>query len=245
MLSEVDWRRWPRYHRSTWSRFDLVQVFTERDAEGVGAVAPEIVERVRVNPFGLVLPDPLPPAPEASRELVFFGNFTHPPNVDAALWLGSEIMPALRARDGGTRLTVIGPAAPPDVQALAAADIRVTGRVPDLTPYLESAAVVVAPLRIGGGQRMKVLESLARGRSVVTTSRGAEGLEHAGEPPVVVADSVDAFVQAVATLLESPRERQRLATRGREFAAAHHSPEAYALRLERVYEEARARRSAL
>jgi glycosyltransferase involved in cell wall biosynthesis len=238
-LSELDWRRWPGYHRSTWSRFDLIQVFTERDAEGVRTVAPEVGERVRVNPFGLELPVPLPPAAAASRELVFVGNYTHPPNVDAALWLGGEIMRALRGRNADARLTVVGPWAPEAVRALASQDIRVTGAVPDVRPHLEAAAVVLAPLRIGGGMRMKVLEALALGRPVVTTPRGAEGLEAAPDGAFTVAESTEAFADAVAALLADPVARDTMSTRARAYAAEHHSPAAYAARLERIYEEAR------
>ena len=240
-LAELDWRRWPGYHRDTWPRFDLVQVFTGRDAEAVGKIAPSVADRVVVNPFGLVLPDALSASPESSRELVFVGNFTHPPNVDAALWLGNEIMPVLRARGVGARLTVVGPAAPSSVRALADGDVRVTGRVPDVLPYLEAAAVVVAPLRIGGGQRMKVLEALALGRAVVTTSRGADGLEQRGAPPLVLADTADAFAREIATLLDSPSRRDALAARARAFAVQHHSPRAYAERLEETFAAAQER----
>jgi glycosyltransferase involved in cell wall biosynthesis len=238
LLSELDWRRWPRYHTSTWSAFDLIQVFTPRDAEGVRAVAPELADRVRVNPFGLELPDALPPADASSRELVFVGNFTHPPNVDAALWLGSEIMPALRAQGTGARLTVVGPWAPASVRALACGDIRVTGRVDEVRPYLEAAAVVLAPLRIGGGMRMKVLEALALGRPVVTTPRGAEGLEAAPEGAFAVAETATGFTDVVRRLLAEPSARVEMGARARAYAVEEHSPAAYAARLERVYEEA-------
>jgi glycosyltransferase involved in cell wall biosynthesis len=244
-FSEVDWRRWPGYHRSTWARFDLIQVFTARDAEGVSRVAPGLADRVRVNPFGLELPDALPPVPASSRELVFVGNFTHPPNVDAALWLGAEIMPALRELDSGARLTVVGPWAPHAVRDLACEDIRVVGEVPDVRPYLESAAVVLAPLRIGGGMRMKVLEALALGRAVVTTPRGAEGLEIAPDGAFVAVESAAEISDAVSRLLADPGARAAMGDRARAFAIEHHSPSAYAARLERVYEEALELRSAV
>jgi glycosyltransferase involved in cell wall biosynthesis len=238
VLAEVDWRRWPDYHRSTWARFDLIQTFTQRDADGVLQIAPTLADRVRVNPFGLELPEELPPAAIQSRELVFVGNYTHPPNVDAALWLGSEIMPGLRSRGVGARLTLIGPWAPEAVRDLACEDIVVAGSVPDVRPYLEAAAVVLAPLRIGGGMRMKVLEALALGRAVVTTRRGAEGLEAAPEGTFVAVESTDSYVDAVARLLADPQAREAMAVHARAYATEHHSPAAYAERLERIYEEA-------
>src|SRR5439155_25909855 len=141
-LAELDWPRWSRSHRRTWGRCDLMQAFTARDADAIRALAPHVAGRLRVNPFGIELPDPLPPAPASSPELLFMGNFTHPPNVDAALWLGSEIMPLLRARGTGARLTLVGPHPPAAVLALACDDVVVTDHVPDVRPFLEQTAVV-------------------------------------------------------------------------------------------------------
>jgi glycosyltransferase involved in cell wall biosynthesis len=243
LLAELDWRRWPGYHRSTWRRFDLIQAFTARDAQAIRALAPDLGERVRINPFGIDLPLVLPPAPPSSRDVVFVGNFTHRPNVDGALWLGSEIMPRLRLCGAKARLTVIGPGAPPAVQALACDDIRVAGRVADLRPLLQAAAVVLAPIRIGGGMRMKVLEAMALGKALVTTSRGAEGLETDHDPPLVLANTADEIATATARLLGDSQLRDNLGERARAFVAERHSASAYAKRLEQVYEEARALRA--
>jgi polysaccharide biosynthesis protein PslH len=237
-LGELDWRRWPRYQRSTWNQFDLIQAFTGRDAEAIRRIAPELGERVRVNPFGLQLPDPLPPSPADSAELLFSGNFTHPPNVDAALWLGTEIMPRVRAQGPSARLRIVGPWPPPSVVGLACADIEVTGGVPDIRPLFASAAAVLAPVRIGGGMRMKVLEALALGRAVITTTRGAEGLGPSSPAPFIVADTADQIADAVAGLLADPEARAAIGERARTYASEHHSPSAYARRLEAVYEEA-------
>ena len=239
LLRELDWRRWPAHQLSIWRRFDLIQTFTARDAEAIGTLAPEVGDRVRVNPFGIDLPDELEPAAATSREIVFMGNFTHPPNVDAALWLGSEIMPRLRSRAVDARLTLIGPLPAAEVRALACADIRVVGAVPDIRPHLSAAAVVLAPVRIGGGMRMKVLEALAFGKAVVTTSRGAEGLQYDGDAPLAVADTADEIASETARLLADPGGRRALGERARAFVAEHHSPRAYAARLEQAYGEAR------
>lgn len=241
-LSELDWRRWPGYHRATWPKFDLIQAFTERDAESIRTMCPRVADRVRVNPFGAELPPALAPSAAGSRELLFAGNFTHPPNVDAALWLGTEIVPQLRSRGVAARLTVVGPAAPEEIRGLAGPDVSVLGEVPDLRPHLESAAVVLAPVRTGGGMRMKVLEAMAAGRPVVTTTRGAEGYEAAVGGALAVADSTAGIVDAVEALLEDPAGRTAMGERARAYAVENHGVEAYARRLERVYEEALRRR---
>ena len=238
VFSELDWHRWPGYERSVWSRADVIQVFGARDRDGIGSLAPQLLERVRVNPFGIALLKALDPAAEEPGTILFAGNFTHPPNVEAARWLAERLLPALRARGSGARLLVVGAAMPAEVRALAAGDIELRPDAPRIEHELARAAVVVAPVRTGGGMRMKVLQALAAGKAVVTTTRGAEGIELATPAPLLVADDVDETAAAVAGLLADPEARAELGTRACAYAARRHSPEAYAERLEQSYEEA-------
>jgi glycosyltransferase involved in cell wall biosynthesis len=243
---EADWRRWPAYQRRIWPRFDRIQAFTARDAEVIKALSPQVAERVRVNPFGVELPPQVDEGHEDDCALLFAGNFTHAPNVDAALWLGAEIMPLLRRRRPGVHLTLVGPYPPPEVRALAGDDIVVTGRVPQIEPYLEQAAVIIAPIRIGGGMRMKVLQSMAQGKAVVTTPRGAEGLAlNGGALPLMVAQDADSLAAETTTLLNSSEKRHRLGRQARAFVAQHYSPRAYAHRLQAVYAEVIQEKSSL
>jgi len=239
-LSEINWQRWPRYHREVWKRFDRIQVFTTRDATRIRSMAPEVADRVCMNPFGIELPARSDPDIEQRDTVVFVGNFTHLPNVDAALWLGHEIMPRLRELCPAVRLSLVGIYPPQNVMALACSDIVVTGAVPKIEPILEQAAVVLAPLRIGSGMRMKVLYALAMGKAVVTTSRGAEGLAIDGlQPPLVVADDAQEIAIAAANLLCSVEHRRALGNEARLFAQEYYSPQAYARRLEAIYAELR------
>lgn len=240
-LGEADWRRWRRYQRSVWRRFDRVQVFTAGDAARATAIAPELVGKLRINPFSVDTPPMADPRRQEEGTLLFVGNFTHPPNVDAALWLGGAIMPRLRELAPGVRLTIVGPLAPESVRALACDDIQVAGQVPEIEPYMERAAVVLAPIRTGGGQRMKVLQSMALGKAVVTTPRGADGLAEAGgPPPLALAEDAEGLARAAAELLGSAAARAELGRRAHAFAAEHHSPRAYVRRLEATYAELKA-----
>jgi glycosyltransferase involved in cell wall biosynthesis len=237
-IREDDWRRWPAYQRDVWSRFDRIQVFSDRDSARIAELAPELGERVRVNPFGIELPEPVDPALEEPGLVLFAGNYTHLPNVDAAVWLAREIMPRLRALSAGARLRLVGPAPPREVSALAGADVEVLGAVPSMAQHLEAAAVVVAPVRIGGGMRMKVLDALASQKAVVTTSRGAEGfLLPRDELPLVIADDAESIANATARLLNDQEWRRILAARARSFAAEHHSAEAYGRRMDALYQD--------
>jgi glycosyltransferase involved in cell wall biosynthesis len=237
LLSEADWQRWPGYQRRVWQKFERLQVFTQRDADNLKAIAPDLAGRVRVNPFAVEMPT-LSGMAEERDTLLFVGNFAHPPNIDAALWLGREIMPRVRARRASASLTIVGIFAPPAVLALAGDGISVTGVVPEMAPYFERAAVVVAPVRMGGGMRMKVLQAMAFGKPVVTTGRGAEGLTVKGTPlPLVTAEDSDGIARALADLLVDAGRRCTLGQAARAYVADHFSPQAYASRQEAVYAE--------
>jgi glycosyltransferase involved in cell wall biosynthesis len=173
------------------------------------------------------------------------GHFAHPPNRDAAVWLAREIMPDVVRRRGDARLRIVGTAPPPAVQRLAGDSVEVIPDAPSIEPHLAAAAVVVAPVRTGGGMRMKVLQAMAAGKAVVTTPRGTEGFEAAGEElPLAVAEDADGIAVAASELLADPDRRRLLGAQARRFAQRHHSPEAWAERLERSYAEAREIRQA-
>lgn len=239
-LRARDWRRWDSYLPSAWRRFDLLQVYCEGDAAAVRRLAPEMSGRIRVNPYGIDLPEPTDPAREQPGTILFAGTFAHLPNRDAARWLAGEIMPAIRRRHPAARLRLVGNAPPREVLDLAGPGVEVIADAPSMEPHLAAAAVVLAPVRSGGGMRMKVLEAMARRKAVVTTPLGAEGFTGLEpELPFAVAGDAEAMGAATAALLSDDEGRRRLASRAREFAERHHSPGAWAARLEAVYEEAR------
>jgi polysaccharide biosynthesis protein PslH len=235
-FSEADWQRWPAYLTRIWQKFDHIQVFSARDADAIREMAPNLNKPVSVNPFGIMLPEAARPEREQPERLLFAGNYTHAPNVDAALWMGREIMPHLSALCPGVQLDLVGIYPPPEVRALESDSIHVLGHVPDITSFMERAAVVLAPVRIGGGMRMKVLQSLALGKAVVTTPRGADGLDIWGQaPPLEIADNPHGFAKAVAGLLANPQQRHQLGQAARRFVDEHFSPQAYTRRIESIY----------
>ena len=230
-------RRWATTQRRVWRRFDLIQVFAEEDRERASRLAPEIGDRLRVNPFGTTVPPRNASSVEVPHSVVFVGNFIHRPNVDAALWLGREIFPDVRERIPDASLTIAGAYPPRAVQRLSSHAITITGRVQEVEPFIESAAVVAAPVRTGGGKRLKVLQAMALAKPVVTTSIGARGLDSAHSIPLVVADTTDAFVDALVGLLSSDGERRELGERASAYVRAHCSWEAFGARLGAIYDE--------
>jgi glycosyltransferase involved in cell wall biosynthesis len=240
-LHRVDWKRWGRFQRRAWGTAALVQVYSRADATRIEEIAPDVAPRLRVDPFGMALPAIADPALEQPDTLLFAGTFTHPPNRDAALWLATEIMPAVRARRPEAVLRIVGTVPPREILALVRPGVEVLADAPSIEPHLAAASVVIAPVRSGGGMRLKVLEALAAGRAVVTTSLGTAGFtELDREPPISVADTAEEMAAATAALLEDPGRRRALGSRARELAERHYSPEAWATRLGAVYKEAQA-----
>jgi glycosyltransferase involved in cell wall biosynthesis len=238
-VRDLDWRRAVRAQMTSWQRHSLLQVFTAHDAQEVKGLEPQIAAKVRVNPFGIVLPAVCDPDLEQVGNVLFSGNFTHGPNIDAVRWLATEIMPRVRVSCPDACLRVVGTAPPPEVLGLAGDGVQVIADAPSVQPYLDAAAICLAPVRLGGGMRMKVLQALASGKAVVTTGRGAEGFTCGGtEPPMIVRDDPDLIALAIIELLSDPERRRRLGFQAREFAERFHSPTAWGARLEEVYAEA-------
>ncbi len=168
-------------------------------------------------------PAPTTVAPGEPGSVVFTGSFSYWPNEDAALRL-IEMSHALHASRALTHLYLVGIAPTPRMLAAAAGapHVAVTGRVPEIAPYLARAAVVAAPLAAGSGTKLKILEAMAAARPVVTTPMGAEGL---GLTPGVHAEvaSLDAFERALADVLADPERQAALAKAGRAWAESRYS----------------------
>ena len=211
---------WRRYERATRPRFDAIVVFAERDLDAVRPTAGgAIVTRV---PLAVDVPErPLDPVGSEPPTIVFVGSFGHPPNVDAALWLAGTIFPRVAALVPEARLELVGHAPGQEVLALAGGAVSVHPSVPDVTPYLDRAAVVVAPIRIGGSMRMKVLESLAAGKALVASPRAAEGVESLAGEQLLIAEDADEMADALASLLLDPARRRSLAESARRWAEAN------------------------
>lgn len=243
-FGEIDWRRWAGFQRQAWNRFDLVEVFSRRDAETLAELAPEVGPRVRVDPFGVELPPAADPDREVPGTVLFVGHFAHSPNRDAAHWLAGEIMPAVRERYPAARLRIVGSEAPAEIRALAGPEVEVVADAPSVLPHLEEAAVVLAPVRTGGGMRMKVLQAMATGKAVVTTPRGREGYDCFGEePPLAIAADESEVAATTAALLADAERRHAFGRQAREFTERYLGPDPWARRMTAVYEEARAARA--
>jgi sugar transferase (PEP-CTERM/EpsH1 system associated) len=132
---------------------------------------------------------------------VFTGTMDYPPNVDAVVWFATEILPVIRRTVPAARFYIVGNGPSAEVQRLASIEgVFVTGRVPDVRPYVAHATAGVAPMRIARGIQNKVLEAMSLGRPVVLTSGALEGIEAAPATDVLLADTVEDFAAACSRL---------------------------------------------
>jgi glycosyltransferase involved in cell wall biosynthesis len=210
-----------RTERSAWDSAAIVVAVSDDDAQVIRTAVPN--REVRVIPDGA---DHLRRRHHVSDSqwersgLVFVGNFGYQPNQDAARTLVADVFPAVLARCPDTTLAIVGPAPPGWLVDASRRQprIRVTGWVPDVSEWLASAEVVVCPLMIGGGVKVKMLEALAMGLAVVTTSIGLQGLRYLPEDAVVECKDIDGVIEACITLLKSPARQHTLRARAAEAA---------------------------
>lgn len=206
-----------------WQRADMCGAVTVDDLAAMRGALPSA--DIRLVPNGFDHLDASNESPKVvtdarSDTVVFVANFDYQPNVDAALYLVEKIWPLVIRSAPEVRLLLVGNAPPPAVVALDAdsPNVEVTGRVPEVFSYLDRADVFLCPLRIGGGIKVKVLEALRRGKAIVTTSVGAQGIENP-EAAMRVVDDPAGFAEATVELLRRPALRTELEKKARAAAA--------------------------
>lgn len=238
LVHRLDARVALREERRALALADVAVVFTDRDRLLLERAAP-LETRLATIPLGWSVPEEASDPVGASPPTVLFvGGFLHPPNVHAALALARDIFPAVRAEHPEARLELVGSAPPGELLALADGPVSVAGDVESVDPYLDRAAVVVAPISSGGGMRIKVLEALAAGKAVVASSRAAEGLTALPNRDLIVADGVRETADAISSLLADEDARRTLAEHARRWALRELSWRALADRYDELYASA-------
>jgi len=197
------------------------------------------VTNISEIPTGVNIDHHQPPADVTPyADLAFVGSMDWLANIDGVTWFVEEILPLIRRRKPDCSFAIIGRSPPPAIQAMAAKDPRilVTGTVPDVRPYLWGSAISIVPLRIGGGTRLKIYESMASRVPVVSTRVGAEGLELHPPDTGRLADTPEEFAAACVDLLDDPRERRRIAENAWAMVNARFSWAEVARRFEEILE---------
>ncbi|MBL8522129.1 MAG: glycosyltransferase, partial [Betaproteobacteria bacterium] len=179
------------------AKSDLTLVVSPVEVELLEKAAP----RAHVHIVSLVHVASPGPKPFVERSgLIFIGGYRHPPNLDAVTWYAENVLPIVRKKHPGIVTTIIGSNAPPALEKLAAEDFVIAGFVADVEPYYQNARLSISPLRYGAGVKGKVNLAMQYGVPVVATSISAEGMYLKTEENVLVADSAEAFADAVIRL---------------------------------------------
>jgi polysaccharide biosynthesis protein PslH len=229
-----------RYERRLAGAWRHAFVTSARDGEIVRRQSPGVP--VTTIPNGVSLRPPADIVDDTMR-LVFMGVMDYRPNVDAMTYFADHIFPLVRTRVPTAELVIVGQAPAPEIRRLASRPgITATGWVPDVHPHLQSAAAFVAPLRIARGIQNKILEAMAAGVPVVTTSTALGGIGAVPGRDVLVGDTPESFAAQTVRVLLDRDIRRSLGREGRMFVSEHHQWDVHLARLESVLVEVATRR---
>jgi glycosyltransferase involved in cell wall biosynthesis len=234
LYNRVEYRKFRPIEQQFWRKVDGCAVTSEREEAIVQSNAPSTPVTVVSNG---VDPDFFMPSGIDSEAdtLVFNGLLSYRPNFDAASYLVEDVMPRIDRIRPGVTLTLVGYGTPSELESLRRPNVVLTGMVPDVRPYLERAAVVVVPIRMGGGTRLKVVEALAMAKAVVSTTIGCEGLRVRDGEHLLKADDANSFASSVALLLSDTARAETLGRAGRALMVGEYSWQRSAECLEDLY----------
>lgn len=209
VYSFIQWRRLRAFERRVCEQVNHVIAVSEADAQAFRALLPGA--RVTVVPNGIFVDDyrrgdsGSTALDLGTHALLFTGSMNYRPNIDAVLWFAESIFPAIRREVPDAQFFIVGSQPSTRLGKLRQVEaIHITGWVQDVLPFLQQAAVYVAPLRMGSGTRLKLLQAMAAEVPIVSTRAGAQGLDIASGHELILADDPVEFAQAVAALLRDP-----------------------------------------
>lgn len=237
MIDLVELKKFARYECSVYDKADLCTMVSDVEMQNVHALVPQA--RVSVIPNGVDTSYMTPSIDSGNNSttdsFVFLGTLSYQPNHDAVLFFHRDIWPLIRDRLPSLRWRIVGRDPSPEVRVLASSKIEVTGWVDDVRPYLWASRALVVPLRSGSGTRLKILEAMAAGIPVVSTSIGAEGLAVTHGEDILLADTPDQFADALIRLLQDPDLATELARRARQLVEKQYNWSVITDRLDQGY----------
>lgn len=245
-LLDRDWKLLKRYEGQICRAFDGVLAVSCEDkaalleavAEANGQARDEDVAKMVVIPIAVDADEVRPVArhPDADH-ILHIGTMYWPPNIDGVKWFIAEVLPHIRKRHPEIICDIVGARPPQELLEMSKSDprINVTGYVDDPRPYLQSAGVMVVPLRAGGGMRVKILNAMAQALPIVTTTLGCEGIAVEHGKHVLIADSPLEFAQAVSRILEDRDYADALGCNGRALVESIYDYRAACRPLELLY----------
>lgn len=233
-FNRLEYKRFRRHEQRWWGRVDAIALTSDREEPVVTERAPKTPVAVVPNGVDLEYFRPRDERPDPDT-VVFNGVLDYRPNLDAAQHLVDEVWPIVRRRRPQARLLIVGRGDEAERERLRRPGVELTGEVPDVRPYLAGAAVVIVPIRMGGGTRLKVVEALSMAKAMVSTTLGCEGVNVRHGEHLLVADGAEEFAGAVVKLLEDHRLAAELGRAGRRRMEEEYSWELAGERLEHLY----------
>jgi glycosyltransferase involved in cell wall biosynthesis len=234
----LTWWKYSRFTQKLVGQFERTTVVSDVERARLGEIGCDLT-RVRVVPNGVDRRNFTQSAGRERGRLVYSGSVTYAPNLDAVRYFANEVLATVRATRPDSMLMVTGSTGDVDVSHLAkVAGVTFTGHLPDVKSLVASSEVCIVPLRSGGGTRLKILEAMALGTPVVSTSKGAEGLAVTHEENILIADSPEAFAAAVLRVLSQSDLRERLSRNARDLVERSYTWDRIGGQLEAVLNEA-------
>jgi len=226
LYSLIQTRRLANFEAKVCRAVNYVTCVSQEEAQTLRALVPTlnpiiVPNGIFLSGYDLTPQPPLltqTPASGEGARMVFTGKMDYRPNIDAVVWFSSEIFPKIKNEIPEAQFVIVGQKPTPAVKNLELINgIKVTGAVDDIRPHIGGATVYVAPLRMGGGTRFKLLEAMAMKKPIVSTTIGAEGFAIQNGREMLIADDTDSFAQAVIALLRDESKRRTLSEAGYEF----------------------------
>jgi len=239
LYSFIQWQKLRRYEAAVCQRVDRVLAVSEADKEILQKLGPGVEVTVIPNGVDTRAYDPGQTYPLVlePHSVVFTGKMDFRPNIDAVLWFCHQVLPLIKTQVPDVHFYIVGQKPTQRLRPLAEDPaVTITGYVDEVQPYIAEAAVYAVPLRIGGGTRLKIMEAMALGKAIVSTSLGCEGYPVTSGRELVMADTPQDFARCVVELLGDTRRRAELGLTGRRFVEERYDWRAIVPRLERVYE---------
>jgi len=231
-------RQMSEFEKRALRDFDAHVVVSQRDADRMRAINPDarifVVENGVDTAFYAALEEK---AELPARRIVFVGSMDYHANIDGAVNFANSAWPRLRKRQPGLIFTIVGKDPAPAVRELGQLPgIEVTGTVDDVRPFYREAIAAVVPLNVGGGSRLKILEAMAAGVPVVSTTLGAEGLDVQRDENIVIADSTEELIESITSVVENEDRRRHLIAAGRALVLKRYDWSSLGASLFRVYD---------
>jgi glycosyltransferase involved in cell wall biosynthesis len=238
LYAAANWRKLRREELGTYRDADGVYLCSAADERRLLDQIPGVRTTVIPNAADVEYyqPRPTDPPPDG-RTVVFFGLLSYVPNLDGVTHFVQDIWPRIAEARPDARLKIVGGRPPASLLALAGPRVELTGFVPDLRPHLAAAAAVVVPLRLGGGTRLKIVEAMAVGKAIVSTTLGSEGIEAVPGRDLLIEDQPAAFADAVNRLLADPDLAMAIGQSARRLVVQRYSWSGAAQALEGFYRQ--------